>query len=139
MRNKGDYLKGWQLKARHDFNTFYLVLNSAPSMTDVASFHAQQAVEKWLKCLLEFNDIAPPYTHDIVTLLEKLEPFYPEIIAVEWLRMANMLSNYAVDVRYLDAEDPTTLPYINLVSIEEALLAFQTLTKEKLGAFWEES
>jgi hypothetical protein len=45
-----------------------------PEIADsILGFHAQQAIEKWLKAVLAGNSVAYEYTHDLRRLIELLE------------------------------------------------------------------
>ena len=46
--------------------------------TDVIAYHLQQAIEKYLKGFLVFNDIRPPRTHDLDTLLNLASTVEPD-------------------------------------------------------------
>jgi HEPN domain-containing protein len=77
-----------------------------PEISDeIISFHAQQAVEKWLKALMASCGVAQQRTHDIDQLARELEatgvelPFPRSVLAE--------LTAFAVPLRYeqlLDAE-----------------------------------
>lgn len=77
-----------------------------PEISDeIIGFHAQQAVEKWLKAVLGSQGVAFEYTHDLRRLIAEVDallgefPFdTPEVIA---------LTEHAVPLRYdeiLDTE-----------------------------------
>jgi HEPN domain-containing protein len=81
-------------------------LASKPDISDeIIGFHAQQAVEKWLKSVLGSRGIAFEYTHDLHRLITEVTtavgefPFdTPEVVA---------LTEHAVPLRYdelLDTE-----------------------------------
>ncbi len=65
---------------------------------DAVCFHAQQAVEKYLKGLLQQEGISFIKTHDLIILLEQLLPVFPDLENLyddlEWLTV------FAVEVRY---------------------------------------
>ncbi len=65
---------------------------------DAVCFHAQQAVEKYLKALLQQEDIPFSRTHDLTQLLRPLLPIYSDLKALsddlEWL------TTFAVEIRY---------------------------------------
>jgi HEPN domain-containing protein len=65
---------------------------------DAVCFHAQQAVEKYLKGLLQQNEIAFSKTHDLSVLLNLILPVFPDLKELsddlEWL------SAFAVEFRY---------------------------------------
>jgi HEPN domain-containing protein len=81
---------------------------------DAACFHAQQCAEKYLKARLEEDQIAFPFTHNLVALLQLLIPAYPSWTLL--LPSLQVLGNYAVAYRYpgnsavrLDARDAIKL------------------------------
>ncbi len=65
---------------------------------DAVCFHAQQAVEKYIKGLLQQNEISFAKTHDLSILLHLALPVFPELEKLsddlEWL------SAFAVEFRY---------------------------------------
>ena len=67
--------------------------------TEMICFHAQQAVEKYLKALITSKDISVPRTHSIEYLLEVCSDFDADFKNIE----ADNLSIYAVEVRYPDS------------------------------------
>ena len=60
-------------------------------------FHSQQCAENYIKAYMVFHSIDFPYTHNISTLIELLEPV---IDLNEKLKTAKELSKYAVAIRY---------------------------------------
>ncbi len=96
----------WIKKADLDFNTT-VRLSREPEFRDIVVFHAQQAVEKYLKALLTRHQTEFPKTHVIRRLLLLLQPVEPAI--VDALEDANWLSPFGVDIRY-PADFPETLP-----------------------------
>jgi HEPN domain-containing protein len=71
----------------------------------IIGFHAQQAVEKWLKAVIASRGARHEQTHDIDRLLERLEATGIEI-TLDRDRLPE-LTQYAVPLRYdelLDAE-----------------------------------
>jgi HEPN domain-containing protein len=88
--------RGWFLKAESDLNTARRMVES-DGPYDTACFHAQQAVEKYLKGLLAFRGQPFPPTHDLEELqhLGEALPAWP----LAGLDLTE-LSSYAVEVRY---------------------------------------
>lgn len=87
----------WIKKAALDLKAA-VHLSSAGEFRDVVGFHAQQAVEKYLKALLTRHQIEFPKTHVIRRLLILLEPVDPAM--AEALNEANWLSPFGAEVRY---------------------------------------
>jgi len=65
---------------------------------DAVCFHAQQAVEKYLKALMQKEEIPISRTHDLAQLLKSLLPSYSDlevlIADLEWL------TAFSVEIRY---------------------------------------
>ena len=92
-------------------------LASGPEISDeIVGFHAQQAVEKWLKAVLGSRGIEFEYTHDLHRLIAEVTaavgefPFdIPEVVA---------LTEHAVPLRYdeiLDTEPLDRQAVVRLV------------------------
>jgi HEPN domain-containing protein len=88
--------RGWFLKAESDLTTANRMVES-DGPYDTACFHAQQAVEKYLKGLLAFRGQPFYSTHNLEELqhLGEALPAWP----LAGLDLAE-LSSYAVEVRY---------------------------------------
>jgi HEPN domain-containing protein len=88
----------WVGKAENDLTNAGQALKLGKKCpTDTVSFHAQQAVEKYLKALLAFREIEFPKVHDIESLVRLLPPG----MLVDWpLREQRKLSMHAVMTRY---------------------------------------
>lgn len=88
----------WVAKAEGDFNTAAHLLDTGnEEFNDAVCFHAQQCAEKYLKVLLQLNNIDFPYTHDLRLLFELLpENARPKIGLADFIR----LNRYAIQARY---------------------------------------
>ncbi len=89
----------WVTKAEADFATATRELRArrAPNY-DAACFHAQQCAEKYLKARLQEAGIAFPRTHDLVTLVQLLQP--PEAALLALIVDLRLLSAFGVAFRY---------------------------------------
>jgi HEPN domain-containing protein len=97
MKHKSDLAQGWLSKGDSDLaNAKRTVDSDGPY--DTGCFHAQQAVEKYLKAILAIHGLDIPRTHD----LEELQILCVEFIQSDAFgRLAlEELSDYAVSVRY---------------------------------------
>ncbi len=97
MRNQHDLAEGWFRKGNSDIQAIQALLK-ADGPYDVACFHAQQAVEKYLKGFIELHGEVAPRTHDLVELNLRCIAHN-----VTWEIDENTLSeltNYAVESRY---------------------------------------
>jgi HEPN domain-containing protein len=87
----------------------------------ILGFHAQQAIEKWLKAVLADKGIDFEYTHDLRRLIELVEEFgvnFPFITGE-----IVMYTEFAVPLRYehlLDAEPLDRGAAVTLISEVEA-------------------
>lgn len=67
---KEEYLKNWIFRAREDISVMdNLAKAGIEYYTSTICFHAQQAVEKYLKAFLIYHDVDFPRTHDVDFLL----------------------------------------------------------------------
>ncbi|MDO9548978.1 MAG: HEPN domain-containing protein [Candidatus Marinimicrobia bacterium] len=76
-----------------------MTIDQPAPVTDVLSFHCQQAAEKFLKMYLVRYGVNPKRTHDIGFLVGECCRFDP---AFETLFDVSFLSVYAVESRYVD-------------------------------------
>jgi HEPN domain-containing protein len=96
----------WLAKADLDFHTVERLCSEDP-FRDIVAFHAQQAVEKYLKALLTRHQIEFPKTHELRRLLELLAEAEPQL-AVS-LKDIRWLEPFGVEIRY-PGDRPDTLP-----------------------------
>jgi HEPN domain-containing protein len=88
----------WVKKAEDDLRMAVLAAGAAPPSHDQVCFHCQQAVEKYLKALLEELGHSVPKTHDLDALAGLLLPHYPGLRSIR--HRLSFLSPFAVAVRY---------------------------------------
>lgn len=91
-------VRQWVRKAEQDLAASEALLSADPSLSHTACFHAQQAVEKYLKALLTWHQVEFPKTHAIEQLLDLLNLVDTE--TASRLSQAANLTPYAVDLRY---------------------------------------
>ncbi len=88
----------WPEKAWHDLTAVRRLNTPECLELDVIAFHCQQAVEKCLKAMLVYNEIAFGKIHDLGILLDKCATCCPDI---ESLRTeVEPLTLFAVAFRY---------------------------------------
>ena len=88
----------WVRKSEDDLAGARTLAASSPPQKDLVCFHCQQAVEKYLKALLQELGAVVPRTHDLEDLLDLLLPHDGTLAP---LRMGlTSLSRYAVEFRY---------------------------------------
>ncbi|HCR38764.1 MAG TPA: DNA-binding protein [Synergistaceae bacterium] len=111
----------WLEKAEQDLKAAEALASGETFLYFPACFHAQQAVEKFLKALLTDLQVEFPKTHSIEYLIQLLKPHFPALPPV--LLDAMDLSHFAVETRY-----PGDLPEPGR---EETLEAIQIAIKVK--------
>jgi HEPN domain-containing protein len=79
-------------------------------ITDVACFHCQQAVEKYLKAFLTYHRVGK--THDIVRLLQMCIEIYKQFESMDREKIES-LSIFAVEIRYPDDFYMPTIEELN--------------------------
>jgi len=111
-------VKNWLQKAENDFQgALDLSRRRKRPLPDLVCFHCQQAVEKYMKALLVYNEIGFPKTHDLLMLLTLIQPANPQLtLHREWFEILNP---YSVQFRY--PGDQT--------NNDEARLAIKTVKK----------
>jgi HEPN domain-containing protein len=100
MNDKLSVVKLWIEKADQDLGTAELTYHHIPRYRDTIAFHCQQAVEKYLKAYLIFNELSVKKTHDLIILLDLISTF--ETVSDYLFDQAAELQDYSVEVRYPD-------------------------------------
>jgi HEPN domain-containing protein len=90
--------KEWISKAEDDFVVAEREYIFKKPIYDVVCFHAQQCVEKYMKAMLQENDIEFEKIHDLDLLLEKCKKFIPWL--EDYKKELIELSSFAVEIRY---------------------------------------
>ena len=109
MKSKNQILaKEWILKADKDLEVSGILLKKRSRYLDVASFHCQQAFEKYLKSTIVNNGIVPEKTHLLENLLNKVLEY--DLRFVKWMDAAREISPYAIIPRYPDEKFDITTP-----------------------------
>jgi HEPN domain-containing protein len=95
-----DYVDKWLFRADEDVAVIDRLLESdARAYTSTICFHAQQAVEKYLKALLAWKGVDFPRTHDVDFLLAECRKVAPG--ALDHIDLKS-LTDFGVSVRYPD-------------------------------------
>jgi HEPN domain-containing protein len=95
----------WMGKARDDWATVTILIQSEYCPNDIVCFHCQQYVEKLLKGFLTACEVEFPKTHDLRRLIQ-LCVNLPALSSLS--EKADELTNYGVQSRYPDAFSSTT-------------------------------
>jgi HEPN domain-containing protein len=106
-------------KAADDARAMQLLAPNQEVSDEIIGFHAQQAVEKWLKAVLGFRGVEFEYTHDLHRLIAEVVaavgefPFdIPEVVA---------LTEHAVPLRYDEILDTEPLEREVTVALVDAV------------------
>ena len=86
----------WLTRAAEDLAAAQVLL-SRPDLTNMVAFHAQQAVEKALKAVIEELDLGFVRTHSLTRLYELVRPHYPIIGDMD---MLDRLDSVYIEARY---------------------------------------
>jgi HEPN domain-containing protein len=97
MRDKYDHAREWLNKGDSDLVTVRKLL-AAEGPYDTATFHAQQAAEKYLKGVLAFAEEPIPRTQNLELLVDMCVRLFPRL-ELDGLDLAS-LTRYAVEGRY---------------------------------------
>lgn len=101
--------RAWLSSAQDDLDTIALLL-SQPHLTNVVSFHAQQAVEKTLKAVIEELEIGLVKTHSLSRLYELVKSHYDiisDLDILEQLEAVYTESRYPDELGLLPHGKPT--------------------------------
>jgi HEPN domain-containing protein len=111
---KKEFTHSWLCKAEEDFRTSMHLAKAGMNFAYGAVFHAQQAVEKYLKACLVWEQIEFPKTHDIAALLLLISHRQTDLAKV--LADAANLTPYGVTYRY-----PGDYPHVEPEDVKKAL------------------
>ncbi|HQF20779.1 MAG TPA: HEPN domain-containing protein [Kiritimatiellia bacterium] len=107
MSKKQQSVKSWLKKADADWRAMLLLVEAGPGMREITLFHAQQAVEKWLKALMVYHGQKPLRTHDLLLLLNAVLSTEPELKG--FAKSLQHLNPFAVGGRYPGRQGPPSL------------------------------
>jgi HEPN domain-containing protein len=82
---------------------------------DIIGFHAQQAVEKWLKAVMALRQVRQMRTHDLNRLVESLEEIGVELPVAR--SDVDELTVFAVPLRYEDLLDGEALDRTGTIAV----------------------
>jgi len=111
-------VKEWMIIADDDFDSAKILNESVRKHLEVICYLCAQAVEKYLKCYLTYNDIIPQKTHNLVLLIDKcieIDSVFQEI-----KMECGFLNRYANEIRY---------PYRIEVYEEDAVYVIKSVEK----------
>jgi HEPN domain-containing protein len=97
----------WIEKADQDLAAAEILLKESRDLRPIVAFHAQQAVEKYLKAILVRHQIYFARTHDMGKLLDLIAGCEPATAIL--MQDATLLTPFGVEVRY-PGDSPELLP-----------------------------
>lgn len=98
-KDQNDYLKTWLFRANEDIAVIEKLFESDPELyASTICFHAQQAVEKFLKAFLVFHNVDFPKTHDLDYLLLECKKIDARNFDID----LGSLTDFGVSIRYPD-------------------------------------
>jgi HEPN domain-containing protein len=124
---KQELVRQWLAKAEEDFAVAEHLLYSGTEFWGSIGFHAQQAVEKFIKAFLVHKQIEFRKTHDLEELLGLVAGVDEPLAAA--MDMASDLNPYGVQVRY-----PGDFGIITKDDAEQALQAASVVREAILKA-----
>ena len=98
-KEQRDYLKNWLFRANEDIAVINNLFNSYPSFyASSICYHAQQAVEKFLKAFLVFHSVDFKKTYDVDFLHAECKAIYPNGNNIE----LRSIAKFSINMRYPD-------------------------------------
>lgn len=98
MRPEEELVQQWLDRARIDIRSAEVLSSAEPPLTENASFHCQQAVEKTLKGFLVHHGVEIEWTHEIERLINQCAELDTTFRTLH--EIAKHLTVYAVRFRY---------------------------------------
>ena len=108
------HIEQWLEKADHDLIAAKIIIDIQPLILDIACFHCQQAVEKYLKTFLVFKKQDFPKTHNLDLLLKNCLGLNIAFASIDLLN----LEDFAVRTRY---------PHDSIIPTNEEAVRFYQL------------
>jgi len=97
-QDDANFIREWLRKADEDAIIARRAIDVPPEILDIACFHCQQAVEKYLKAFLLYKRQAIKKTHFVSHLQVKCAEIDSEFAGLNF----KSLDDFAVDIRYPD-------------------------------------
>ena len=95
-KEEKEILLQWIEKAEHDLIAALILIDANPIILDIACFHCQQSIEKYLKAFLIYNNQEFIFTHNLDYLAQQCAIFDAAFVKID---MKN-INLYAVRARY---------------------------------------
>ena len=125
--NNARLVSQWLQKATVDFIVVERLIGDVDPILQPIAFHAQQAVEKYIKAYLVYKQIEFPKTHDIKELINLLATVNHALS--QELSDCDVLTVYGVEIRY-----PGDIPDLTLEEVKQAVELARKVREAILGA-----
>lgn len=123
----GDVSAALFRKAEEDATAVRELVDNDNVADAIVGFHAQQAVEKWLKAVLAARGVGFERTHDLDRLIELVES--DGLVLPVAIDQLSVLSEYAVPFRY---DDPIEAEPLNRREVLADVQAVGAWARERL-------
>jgi HEPN domain-containing protein len=99
IKEQDEYLQNWLYRAKEDIAVIDSLFITDPAFyASTICFHAQQAVEKFLKAFLVYHNVDFPRTHDVDFLLIECKKIDSKDFDID----LGSLADFGVNIRYPD-------------------------------------
>ena len=89
--------------ADEDLDSAKFLTNKHPKPLEIISYHCAQAVEKYLKGFLEYNDIVPEKTHNLLKLLDRCIEIDESL--KEIMKECELINKFTSQIRYINRKE----------------------------------
>lgn len=116
------HLCQWIEKAEHDLIAAVLIVEHQPLILDIACFHCQQAVEKYLKTYLVFKKQEFPKTHNLDLLQQMCSNYEAAFAAIDLKNMEDFAVRRRYPHDFIQPELEETQDFIKITETVKALV-----------------
>ena len=125
----------WFMIADEDLDSAKFLTNKHPKPLEIICYHCAQAVEKYLKGFLEYNDVIPEKTHNLLKLLDKSIEIDESL--KEIMRECELINKFTNQIRYIhrnevsESEMEYVLNFTEKIKNIEAFQMIRDVVKKK--------
>jgi HEPN domain-containing protein len=124
-------VKEWMIIADADFDSAKILNESIRKYREVICYLCAQAIEKYLKCYLTYNDVIPQKTHNLVLLNDRC---IETDSSFEEIKMeCGFINRYVNEIRYpyrIEVYEEDVIYVINSVEKIRSLDALKKIREE---------
>ena len=126
-------VREWLRMADNDFDSALLLNESVRRHYEIICYHCAQAVEKYLKGFLIFNDILPLKTHNLARLNIDCTELDASFILVN--DECDILNRFATDIRYPNQYETTETDVNRAIAAVEKIRNFKPISDIRTAVF----